>query len=148
MKFRLLTIIFLIFQLSASAQVEDSVKTAVNNLFQAMKNADSVALVPCFSADAILQTIAVRKTETSVENETVSSFASFLNSQETGWLDERIKFESIKIDGDLASVWTPYQFYYKGSFSHCGVNSFQLVRINNIWKIQYLIDTRRKTDCK
>jgi len=62
--------------------------------------------------------------------------------------DERIVFETIRIDGPLASVWTPYNFYYEGKFSHCGVNSFQLVKINGEWKIQYLIDTRRKQGCK
>jgi len=41
-------------------------------------------------------------------------------------------------------VWTPYQFYYKEQYSHQGANSFQLVKGVDGWKIQYLIDTRRK----
>jgi hypothetical protein len=53
----------------------------------------------------------------------------------------------VKADGALAVAWTPYKFYYKGNFSHCGIDSYQLVRINGIWKIQYLIDTRRKANC-
>ncbi|WP_238584548.1 hypothetical protein [Chryseobacterium sp. Leaf180] len=65
-----------------------------------------------------------------------------------GKIDEQIEFSSIQIDGDLASVFTPYQFYYEGKLAHCGANSFQLVRKNGIWKIQYLIDTRRKDKCK
>ena len=39
-------------------------------------------------------------------------------------------------------------FYYKGQFLHCGVDSWQLVRLNGVWKIQYLIDTRRKEPCQ
>ena len=62
--------------------------------------------------------------------------------------DEKIKFEAIHIDGNLASVFTPYEFYYKGKFSHCGANSFQFVKQNNVWKIQYIIDTRRKENCE
>ena len=62
-------------------------------------------------------------------------------------LEERITFSSIHIDGNLASVWTPYQFYFQGKFSHCGVNSFQMVKENGEWKIQYIIDTRRKDNC-
>jgi len=61
---------------------------------------------------------------------------------------KKITFSNILIDGNLASVWTPYEFYFKGQFSHCGVNSFQLVKSNNEWKIQYIIDTRRKDNCK
>lgn len=30
--------------------------------------------------------------------------------------NERITFEIVKVDADLASVWTPYQFYYKDKF--------------------------------
>jgi hypothetical protein len=63
-------------------------------------------------------------------------------------LDERIRFDVIRIDGALAIVWALYQFYYKGKFSHCGADSFQLVRINGKWKIQYLVDTRRSRGCQ
>jgi hypothetical protein len=83
-----------------------------------------------------------------VENETVEEFASSISKLQKGDGDERIKFDVIKIDGPLAVVWAPYHFFYKGAFSHCGVDSFQLVRINGEWKIQYLIDTRRKNGCE
>lgn len=138
---------FVLIAYAAQAQTEDSVKAAVNKLFTAMKNADSAMLMESFTTSAVLQSISKRKSQISVEKETIDAFASFIKTEESGALDERIIFETIKIDGDLASVWTPYRFYYKGEFSHCGVNSFQLVRINNVWKIQYLIDTRRKTGC-
>jgi hypothetical protein len=63
-------------------------------------------------------------------------------------LDERILDYQIKIDGALASAWTPYNFYVNGNFSHCGVNSFQLVKMDDVWKIVYIIDTRRKEPCE
>jgi hypothetical protein len=44
-------------------------------------------------------------------------------------------------------VWTPYELEVEGIFSHCGVNSFQLIRINEQWKITQITDTRRKEDC-
>lgn len=135
--------------LNATAQsTEDSVKTVVNNMFAAMKNADSVGLKNVFSEWAVLQTISRTKDgATAVRTENINEFASFVGKSTKGDADERITFGAIHIDGALASVWTPYQFYYKGNFSHCGVNSFQLVRINGVWKVQYIIDTRRKTDC-
>jgi hypothetical protein len=45
-------------------------------------------------------------------------------------------------------VWTPYRFIFNGKFSHCGVNSFTLVKLNGEWKINYVIDTRRKEKCE
>jgi hypothetical protein len=124
---------------------EDSVKATVNRLFEGMKNADAALLKSAFADSAILQTIARNKEgRFFIRNEKLNDFAGFVAKQTSGAADERIQFETIRIDGPLAMVWTPYKFYYKGQFSHCGVNSFQLVRLNGEWKIQYIIDTRKK----
>ena len=84
---------------------------------------------------------------TVIRNEAVDGFAKAVSGMPKNAADERISFEMIRIDGHLASVWTPYQFYYEGKFSHCGVNSFQLVKLGGEWKIQFLIDTRRRQGC-
>ncbi|SHL46210.1 Putative lumazine-binding [Chitinophaga jiangningensis] len=123
---------------------EDAVKAGVNKLFIAMRNADSALLKSCFTETAVMQTIT--KTNT-VRSESVSEFAGSIAKLPANTADERITFSHIQIDGTLASVWTPYRFYFKGKFSHCGVNSFQLINENGTWKIQYIIDTRRKDDC-
>jgi hypothetical protein len=127
---------------------EDSVKSTVRQLFKAMLDADAVALNDCFADSAILQTIVKNKEGgVSVRNESVAAFAKTIGSLPKNMADERIVFDMVKVDADLAIVWTPYQFYRSGTFSHCGVNSFQLVRLNGKWKIQYLIDTRRRSGC-
>ena len=124
---------------------EDAVKSTVNQLFSGMKNSDSALIKKSFSNNAVLQTI----TKTGeVKTESINDFALCISKAEKQSLDERITFSNILIGGNLASVWTPYEFYYKGQFSHCGVNSFQLVKSNTEWKIQYIIDTRRKENCK
>jgi hypothetical protein len=40
-----------------------------------------------------------------------------------------------------------YVFYVGDRFSHCGVDSFQLVRISAGWRIIQIADTRRKEGC-
>lgn len=120
------------------------IEKPIRNLFLAMKNADPELLKSTFSETAILQTI----TKDGVKNEDIKDFISSISKASKDDLDERITIEAIHADGNLASVFTPYQFYYKGKFSHCGANSFQLVKQNNEWKIQYIIDTRRKENCK
>ena len=128
---------------------EDSVKAVVNQLFLAMKEADASLLKGTFADSAILQTIRRRQDGTFfIQDEKVNDFVRQIGQAKKDSLDERITFETIKIDGPLASVWTPYKFYYAAQFSQCGVNSFQLVRINGHWKIQFLIDTRRRQGCE
>lgn len=142
--------ILLLINVRISAQsAEDSVKVVINTLFTAMKNADPDLLRSVFSDSALLQTIARdRQGKTVVRTEKVSEFATLVGSLKKDSADERISFEAIHIDGPLAIAWTPYNFYFNGKFSHCGVNSFQLVRFEGVWKIQYLIDTRRRAGCK
>ncbi len=134
----------------ANAQsAADSVKQTINTLFEAMKNSDPDQLKSVFADSAILQSVSVNKEgKTIVENESVSDFAGAIQKLPKGDADERIVFDMVKIDGPLAMVWAPYKFYYKGNFSHCGVDSFQLIKVNGVWKILYLIDTRRKKGCE
>jgi len=127
---------------------EDSVRAAVNHLFTAMKNSDEDMIRHSFTDSAILQTIVTDKEgKTSARTVAIADFAAAIAKMQMGDADERIKFEVVRIDGPLAIVWAPYSFYYKGQLNHCGMDSFQLLRTAGGWKIQYIIDTRRK-DCK
>lgn len=133
----------------ANAQSKDSVIAVINKMFFSMKTVDTVMLKDCFNDSVIFQTISENKEgKVIVRNENVNNFISFIGKEQKGKLDEQVVFESVNIDGNLASVFTPYKFYYDGKFSHCGANSFQLVRLNGQWKINYLIDTRRKENCE
>ena len=150
MKPILIMLTMVAFSMSLIAQSpEDSVKAAVNKLFEGMKDANASMVAEAFADSAILQTFS-RDTEGKIviRNEQVRDFSEFVSKQKKGSLDEQITFETVKIDGPLAIAWTPYKFYFDGKFSHCGVNSFQLVRLNGQWKIQYLLDTRRREGCE
>lgn len=128
---------------------EDSVKQVIDRLFTAMKNSDDSLLFTCFADSAILQTISKdKKGNIIVKQENLKDFGISISMAPKGSLDERIRYDVVKTDGPLAIAWTPYSFYYQEKFSHCGVNSFQLIKTANGWKIQYLIDTRRRAGCE
>jgi hypothetical protein len=128
---------------------EDSVRAAVNELFIAMKNSDGARLQASFTDSALLQTIVTDKEgKTFARNESIQEFAASISKLPKGAADERIRFDVVKIDGSLAMVWAPYSFYFKEKFSHCGVDSFQLLRSDGVWKILYIVDTRRKEPCE
>ncbi|MVT08007.1 hypothetical protein [Chitinophaga tropicalis] len=149
MRYLIFLIFCIAFSTSHAQTTTDSVKAAVDNLFTAMRNADSAALIKCFAPGAILQTIVKDKQGiVSIRTDAVTSFASKVAEIAKNAADERIVYDVIKIDDALASVWTPYTFYYQQQKHHCGANSFQLVRLAEGWKIQYLIDTRHKNGCE
>lgn len=135
----------LVFSSLCFGQEHQEIAKPIRNLFSGMKNADPEMVKSAFAEGAILQTLAKDGT---VKNENVQEFIASFSKFSKDDLDERITIEAIHTDGGLASVFTPYSFFFKGKFSHCGANSFQLVKQQNGWKIQYIIDTRRKENCK
>ena len=148
-RFLLAVFVILLANKGFSQTAVDSVKAAIDRMFLAMKNSDARLLKSCFADSAILQTLARDKSgNTIVKNVVVADFANVIGTIPKNAADERITYDLVKVDGPLAIAWTPYKFYFNGQFSHCGVNSFQLVRFNGEWKIQYLVDTRRKQGCE
>ena len=145
-KFILLLIVcFSIFTESMAQSNDNDIKKAVNRLFDAMRNADSLEILSSFTPDAFMQSVATDKDGRIVVRKTqVQQFASSIGKLAKNTADEQIVFETIKLDGDLAFAWTPYRFIFNGNYSHSGVDAFCLVKLNGEWKIQYLIDTRRK----
>jgi len=128
---------------------EEAAKQPILQFFDGMRQSDSNMIKASLAPNAILQTIAKnREGKTVVRSEDVARFITGVTQPHDEVYDERITFGTIKIDADLATVWTPYQFYIGDKFSHCGVNSFQLVKLDGAWKIQYIIDTRRKDGCQ
>ena len=143
--------IFGFMNLLALAQTEEDlqVKQNIIEFFDAFHAQDSIALKKTVYPSILLQTIGADKEGKSflkTENfdDLVKSITSIPDSTK---FEERILSYSIQIDGNMANAWTPYEFWINNEFRHCGVNSFQLFREENTWKIIYLIDTRRKNDC-
>jgi len=127
----------------------EAIKKPIQALFEGMRTADTALMQSAFAPTAILQTIVTSKDgKVAVRTENVAEFIAFIGKPHEAIYDERISFEAIHVNADLASVWTPYKFYVGEKFSHCGVNSFQLVKLAGEWKIQYLIDTRQKEGCQ
>lgn len=137
---------------SQTISEEQAVKTTIENFFKGFHKGDTLLLKKTISKDLIAQTTFTTPKGEKVLRGTPNVFKTLMNFSKnvkaTDNYDEKILSYKILVDGNLASVWTPYEFYNKGKFSHCGVNSFQLFNNNGNWEIIYLIDTRRRNGCK
>jgi hypothetical protein len=132
----------------AQQPATDAIKQTVNNMFTAMRKGDSTLLRSTFAKGIVFHGVATQKDGTSkLANEDPNEFIKMVGTPHKAVYDERIVFQDIKIDGDLASVWAPYKFYVDDKFSHCGVDVFQLMKTDSGWKIIYVVDTRRKDNC-
>lgn len=149
MKRLLPTVLLLALATTPRAQTaEDSVRTTVAGLFTAMLRADAAALQSVFHDSARLGSVVIDASgQASYRSSPAAGFIAYVGRLQPGDADERAQVDRILIDGPLALAWTPYRFYAKGAYSHCGVNLIQLARSAGRWRILSITDTRRKEPC-
>ncbi len=127
--------------------VSEEVKKTIQTLFDGMRKGDSAMVSSTFSSKIIMQTVGELNGKVEVKAGNPAAFLRSVGTPHKDVYDERITFDRIQIDADLANVWTSYKFYIGDRFSHCGVNSMTLVKENGAWKLVHIIDTRRKENC-
>lgn len=144
-----LLVLCLLAALPLTAQKDDkAIKAVINMFFDGLEKGDTVLLKKSCTTTPVMQTyMADRDGKWQVFTEDFNELITFVGSASKDNYDEQIEFETISSEQSLASVWTPYKFYLNGKISHCGTNSFQLIKTDEGWKIQYILDTRRKS-CK
>jgi cyanophycinase len=124
-----------------------AVTAVMNRLFDAMRAQDT----------ALIRTISHPDLRVFVPGEQggaptlrVSTLQQFMQSVAAALerLDERAFDPEIRVDGNLASIWTYYEFRRGSEFSHCGVDAFHFARTADGWQIIGLAYTVRRDGCR
>jgi hypothetical protein len=149
---RILILFALAFALPSNAQKSETenVKETIIAFFDAFHKQDSTALKTMADGNIKMQSISVNKEGKTILTE--SDYYQFVKNiagiPKDRTFKEKLLDFTIKVDGNMANAWTPYEFWYQEKLSHCGVNSFQLMKEDDKWKIIYLVDTRRREGCE
>ncbi|WP_418511703.1 nuclear transport factor 2 family protein [Corallibacter sp.] len=133
-----------------SVDVETQVKNSIDTFFEGFHKGDTLLMKSVLANKVITQTVTKNKEgKTLLGTESMQDFLKVIGARPANqkWKEKLLDYK-IQVDGNMAHVWTPYEFWFNDSFSHCGVNSFQLFNDNGTWKISYLIDTRRRAGCQ
>ena len=126
-----------------------AVQQTITAFFDGMRRGDSTAVRRTLAPAAVFHGFAGQPGQPpTLEIESISGFLRAVGTPHPAVWDERVTFERVLIDANLASVWAPYEFYLGSKFSHCSYDSFQLVKLAGGWKIAHIIDTRRTEKCK
>ena len=132
-----------------AAPETQAVQQVVTTFFDGMRRGDSLLVRSTLAPAAVFHTFGGKPGQpATLEIESISGFLQAVATPHPAVWDERVRFERVLIDANLASVWAPYEFYLGSKFSHCGYDSFQLVKLAGGWKIAHVIDTRRKENCR
>lgn len=134
----------------AQSEDEKAVKAVIIQLFDGMQKHDSTMIRAFFHPSARMQSITMSRKSGNVELKTEESIDGFVKSigsmPATTQIEERVLSYEIRVDAQLATAWTPYEFYLNGKKIHCGVDAFQFFKTDKGWKILTIADTRRKCD--
>ncbi|NQZ44599.1 MAG: nuclear transport factor 2 family protein [Flavobacteriaceae bacterium] len=138
-----------IFTISAQEDEADRVRQTVEGFFEAFHAQDSTAMKTYMAEGVVLQTTGRNKEGKTLFRTTPIErlYASIVGIPDSISFEEKLTSWSIQVDRTMANAWVGYEFWLNGNFSHCGINSFQLVDFDGEWKIIYLIDTRGKAGC-
>lgn len=122
---------------------EDAVTAAVHRLFDGMRAGDTAMMQSVMHPEARL----MRAGSDSVDVLPFSDLITSVGNRTGDPLDEQIWDVKVNIDDPLATLWTKYVFYVGDTFSHCGVDAFQLANILGEWKIIHVTDTQQTENC-
>lgn len=152
MKYKLLIIATLFLAtngLVAQDAEKEKVKKVVVGFFEAFHQQDSVAMKSFMADDVVLQTTGRSKEGKTMFQTTPIArlYESIVSIPDSIQFEEKLTSWSIQVDRTMANAWVGYEFWLNGQFSHCGINSFQMVNFDGEWKVIYLIDTRGRAGC-
>lgn len=148
----LITVVLVLMLGSLQAQdsfTEADARGIIDTFFEGFHAGDTVKMKSVMVDNLPTQTVFKDKEGNNrVSNGTADRLLEAIANRpaEQKW-DERLFGYQVKIDGNLAHVWTPYQFWLNGEMSHCGANAFTLGKTDDGWKILHLIDSRRREGC-
>jgi len=132
------------------SRYKKEVKQTILEFFDGFHSGDTVKMKKTMDYNMVMQTITKTKAggKKAVKTD-IEKFLTAIKNRPVGqrW-DERLLLFKIDADAQVANVWTPYEFYVNDTFSHCGVNVFQLYNDGASWKILAIADTRNREGCK
>lgn len=119
----------------------------VNQLFAEMAAANPGGILGVHTADS--QLVALFKGPNGKSRvETINGNAfSKMFADKSKVMKEHMYDPKVEIHGDLAMVWGRYVFFADNKLSHCGINTFNLIRTTDGWKIANGASTIDRNDC-
>jgi len=124
-----------------------AVMATVDQLFGALASKDRAALLGAVVSEGRATSAGVdEQGRPEVVSTDWTTFADRL-ARSTEQLRERLVDPHVHVEGDIAMIWSRYEFERNGAFSHCGIDHFDLVRIEGRWRVLNLTWTRQTTGC-
>ena len=149
-KIQLALIFCCLFCLDAAIADETEDRAAVVDMvqafFDAMTDRDVDAMRSILTSDGIFYGYREGPDGFEIARPTHQSFIEGI-AQGDRKLIERFWDPQVLLHGRMAAVWTPYDLYVDGEFSHCGIDNFNLLKTDEGWKITGIVFSMEPENC-
>jgi hypothetical protein len=115
----------------------------VQQVFDGMARHDVDSLRALFTPGAALVSL---KADGTVATTPTDKWLERMGSSKDAWL-ERMWNPQVMEKGSIAVVWAPYDFHLNGKFSHCGIDTVNLLKVSGVWKVTGITYTAETTGC-
>jgi hypothetical protein len=132
--------VFAMSPVRADTSEEKAVLAPIQALFDGMARYDRDAMLAPVQPEGSVALLRDGK----VVRMTLGDFANHIKPGKDK-IQERIHDPLIRIDGDIAMVWAPYEFLINGQVKHCGTDVVNLVWIEGRWLIAGIADNSRSS---
>jgi D-alanyl-D-alanine carboxypeptidase len=126
---------------------EASVLSVVNSLFASMEARQAGALGNLFLPEGRLVSTQVRQNKLTTRVLTRDEFIKLVAETKEPFRERMFETE-VRVQGDLATVWGRYDFHVGERLTNCGVNSIQLLRTADGWKIAHIASSILTAGCR
>jgi hypothetical protein len=123
---------------------EQAVLNSANALLSAFNTGNPVEVLRWVYPDGRVTGTGTLPSRSGVRSE---SWAQFTQRLGNSAVQETISDPAVEVDGDAAMVWAPFVVRIGGKVSNCGLDHFDLVRENGIWKNMNLTFSSRIARC-
>ena len=133
---------------AAQSSEEQAVRNTVNQFFRALAERDRALLTSITLPGSLnISTSVSNQGATEIRIQNYKQLLDNLGGEGPALL-ERVWNPTILIRRDIATFWAPYDFYVNGAFSHCGIDSFQLIKRQDQWFLTNLSWTVERENCE
>ncbi|MCA9739131.1 MAG: hypothetical protein KC645_16005 [Gemmatimonadetes bacterium] len=119
---------------------ERAVLDVAERFFAAMAARDTTRLAPLsHPALTLVATSAVGDSTVARASDRATFFRQIAGADRVPI--ERLWDARVQVREGIATVWAPYDLYWDSTFSHCGIDAFQMVRTGRRWQVTSIVYT-------
>jgi hypothetical protein len=136
--------LLLLLPLAAETPDEKDVLAVVQKTFEGMASNDAGKILASMTADARLYGVRANGAAYALPAE---QWANRLVSLKSEFNEHFTQTPAVSIHGTIANVWGEYELLRDGKFMHCGVDSFNLLKTAEGWRVAAVFDTEETDGC-